>query len=146
MFIQGRVQWFFRCVLPSFFSFDRELLTTVATRPCRLYIDKSQGHKIQSRGPSVKTHLPAAEVYFHPSFPSHWPAASGILNKPSPLQMRCHWFCVNPPGRSNLIWYQWWLNETPPGRSGKKGRRGEGLAGFFSPKLQKSTSACFLSS
>lgn len=44
---------------PCFFFF-RNLLTVMPTRPCRLYIDKSEGHKMESMGPSVRPHLPAA--------------------------------------------------------------------------------------
>lgn len=44
-----------------------------------------------------------------------------------PLQMQCYWFGVNPQSRSNMIWYQQWLNETSPS---KNGRRGERLSGF----------------
>lgn len=53
-----------------------------------------------------------------------------------PLQMQCYWFGVNPQSRSNMIWYQQWLNETSPS---KNGRRGERLSGFpfgMTPCLQ----------
>lgn len=54
----------------------------MATWPCRLYIDKSEGHKMQSAGPSVKTHLPRFTSLppFPPADTSRCPAASGILN------------------------------------------------------------------
>ena len=53
---------------------------------------------------------------------SRFPAAAGKDARRPPLQMRCHWFCVNPPGRSNLIRYQRWLNETSPGRERREWR------------------------
>ena len=122
-------------------------LTTVAICSRSLRIDKSEGHKIQSAGPSVKTHLPPRCRYTSlppplPADSSHFPAATGKICEASPLQMRRHWFCVNPPGRSNLIRYQRWLNETSPGRSRENGGKRWRFGRFFSPQ---STSTCVVS-
>lgn len=112
----------------------------VVTWPCRLYIDKSEGHRIQSTGPSVKTYLPAAEIYFPPShLPSRFLLLSCSFRNIKYASRSCGRcdaidFVSIPPGRSNLIWYQWWLNETSPGISGENGRRGEELMGFSSPR------------